>query len=92
MTKSELIDKVSQAVNDDRLTKKLIEEVIVATFDEIKSSLSGGDRVSFPGFGSFNVKERAARKGRNPQTGAPIDIPASKTVSFKPASKLKESL
>lgn len=92
MTKSELIDQVIQAVDSDKLTKKLTEQVIEATFSAIKEGLLNENRFSFPGFGTFTVKERAARKGRNPRTGEAIDIPASRTVAFKPAPKFKGSL
>jgi len=92
MTKSELIDKVLAKIGTDKLTKKLTEEVIEATFGEIKEGLLNEARFSYPSFGTFTVKERAERKGRNPQTGEAISIPASKTVSFKPAPKLKEGL
>ena len=92
MTKAELIDKVIANVDSDKLTKKLTEEVVEATFAALKGALLEEGRFSYPSFGTFTVKVRAARKGRNPQTGAEIEIPASKTVSFKPAPKLKEEL
>lgn len=92
MTKSDLIENVTKAVNSERLTKKLAEEVVEAAFTEIKNSLLNDSRFSYPGFGTFTVKERAARKGRNPRTGEPIDIPESRTVAFKPAPKFKDSL
>jgi nucleoid DNA-binding protein len=92
MTKAELIDKVIGEVGADKLTKKLTEELIEATFEAMKDSLLKEGRFSYPSFGTFSVKERASRKGRNPQTGQEIDIPASKTVSFKPAPKFKDGL
>ncbi|MCB9637847.1 MAG: HU family DNA-binding protein [Myxococcales bacterium] len=92
MTKAELIDKVIGDVGSDKLTKKLTEELIEATFEAMKDALLKEGRFSYPSFGTFTVKERATRKGRNPQTGQEIEIPASKTVSFKPAPKFKESL
>ena len=63
-----------------------------ATLSAIGSALAGGDSVSLVGFGTFNVRHRAARMGRNPQTGASIQIQASKSVGFKAGKALKESL
>jgi len=65
---------------------------VEATLSAIAGSLSGGDSVSLVGFGTFNVRHRAARMGRNPQTGAAIHIGASKSVGFKAGKALKESL
>jgi DNA-binding protein HU-beta len=92
MTKSELIAQVVEQIEDDKLTKKLTEEVIEATFEVVKAALQEDSRFSFPGFGTFTVKERAERKGRNPRTNEEITIPASRTVTFKPAPRLKTSL
>lgn len=77
---------------------KQASEAINALFGDssgggiIVDTLSGGSSVSLVGFGTFSVKERAARTGRHPQTGATINIPASKNVGFKPGSKVKEAL
>ena len=87
MTKAELISAVS-----GDYTKKDIEVLVNAVFETIKTNLASDGTFSFPGFGTFKVKARAARKGRNPRTGAEITIAASKTVTFKPAPKLKGSL
>lgn len=92
MTKSELIAQVVEKVGEGKLTKKLTEEVVEATFDVVKTALLDDARFSFPGFGTFTVKKRAARKGRNPRTNEEITIPASKTVTFKPAPRLKDTL
>ncbi len=93
MTKSELIEHVIQNVSEEeKLTKKLTEQIVEATFTSIKGALLAEKRFSFPGFGTFTMKDRAARKGRNPRTGDTIDIPASRTVAFKPAPKFKDSL
>ncbi len=93
MTKAELIARVHEKVGDATLTKKLAESIIEATFDTIKESLDGDNaRFIYPRFGTFTVKERAARKGRNPQNNAEILIPAYKTVTFKPAPQFKDSL
>lgn len=90
MTKAEFIDKVYAAAGGE-LTKKQVGELVDATFDSLGEAIKGG-RFSYPGFGTFTVKERAARVGRNPQNKEPINIPASKTVGFKPAGKFKETL
>ena len=89
MTKADLIDAVHN--NAEGLSKKTVGELVDATFDALAGAIKDG-RFSYPGFGTFTVKENKARDGRNPQTGAKIKIPASKTVRFKPAPKFKDSL
>jgi len=74
------------------LTKAKAEAAVDAVFTAIADALSKGDDATFIGFGSFTVAERSARKGRNPQNGQEIDIPASKTVRFKVGKDLKEKL
>jgi DNA-binding protein HU-beta len=90
MTKAELIEAVCKAksVSND-LTKKSVTAVIDATFTEIKKAVKKDERFAFPGFGTWNKKKRAARTGRNPQTGQAIKIKAQTTVTFKPAQDLK---
>lgn len=94
MTKSELINKVNEAAaaNGTELTKKATGELLDLVFETVSGAIVDGDRFSYPGFGTFTVKTRKAREGRNPRTGKKIQIPASKTVAFKPAPKLKDSL
>jgi DNA-binding protein HU-beta len=87
MTKGELID----AVKGD-LSKKLTTEIVDSMFAAIKAALIKEKRFVYPGFGTFVVKTRAARMGKNPRNGKSIKIPESRTVSFRPAAKLKESL
>ena len=87
MRKSDLIDAVAQASD---LTKAQATQVVNAVLDEILLALSNGEPVSLPGFGSFERRHRAARTGRNPQTGAEIQIAASKAPAFKAGSKLKQ--
>ena len=70
----------------------LTKDVIQLFLDEIVGELGRGNRLEFREFGVFEIKERAARKGRNPRTGDTIDIAASKSVSFKPAPTFKEEL
>ncbi len=95
MTKADLVKKVYERVGQDadKLTKKVTEQIIEETFNVIKESFQEGEeRFVFPKFGTFSVKERSARTGRNPRTGEEITIPAYKTVTFKPASQFKEML
>ena len=90
MTKAQLIDSVAK--NNSGLSKRAIEAVVDAAFDEMAKAIKKDKRFSFPGFGTFTVRKRKARKGRNPQTGESIKIAASKTVGFKPSPVLKKSL
>ena len=86
MKKSEMIEAIATATG---LTKADSEKVFNATFDLFKKELADGNKVSVAGFGTFKISERAAREGRNPQTGETIKIAASKSVSFKAGSELK---
>lgn len=92
MTKDELISTVTKSCKDPALSKRLANDVIDATFDSIGKAIKKEKRFAYPGFGTFTVRSRKARKGRNPQTGEEIKIKASKTVGFKPAPALKSSL
>jgi len=92
MTKDELVITVIKSCKGDDLSKRLVSDVIDATFDSIGKSIKKEKRFSYPTFGTFTVRNRKARKGRNPQTGEEIKIKASKTVGFKPAPTLKGSL
>ena len=93
MTKAELIDKVAQQISKSAdVSKKATGEIIDLAVAEVAKAIKKEKRFSYPGFGTFNVKTRKARKGRNPQTGEVISIKASKTVSFKPAPELKKKL
>ena len=87
MTRAELVATVAEKAGLDR---KKADRAVVAVFDSIKQALVEGDKVQIIGFGTFENRERSARKGRNPQTGAEIDIPASKLPSFKAGKALKE--
>lgn len=91
MTKAELVDRVFKAVADD-VTKRAVEEVLDMGFEEIRKCVKKEKRFSYPGFGTFTVRLRKARRGVNPQTGKPIKIPASRTVGFKPAPIFKKGL
>jgi DNA-binding protein HU-beta len=91
MTKTELIETALNAQEaPNNISKKDAQKLIEITFDEIKKAIKADARFAFPGFGTFNKKERAARDGRNPRTGETIKIKASTTVTFKPAQDLKD--
>lgn len=87
MNKTELIAKVAELTD---LSKKDATKAVDAVFDAISDALQSGDKVQLVGFGNFEVRERQARKGRNPQTGDPIEIAASKMPAFKPGKSLKD--
>ncbi len=87
MNKTELIAKVADLTE---LSKKDATKAVDAVFDAISEALQNGDKVQLVGFGNFEVRERSARKGRNPQTGQEIEIAASKTPAFKPGKSLKD--
>lgn len=91
MTKNELIDHVKYNAMPGA-TKKQVGEAVQGVFDALADALQRDGRISYPGFGTFNVKARAERQGRNPRTGDPITIPASKAVGFKAAPSLKDAL
>src|SRR4051812_38198647 len=87
MTKAELVEEVARAAE---LTKKDSEVIVDEVFKSIITSLNEGEKIELRGFGSFRVRERGARRGRNPKTGDPVDIPAKRVPYFKPGKELKE--
>lgn len=89
MNKAELVAEVAAKSG---LTKKDAEKALAAVIDSITGALKKGDKVQLVGFGTFDVKKRAARKGRNPQTKKEITIPASKVPSFKAGKALKDAV
>lgn len=89
MNKSELIALMA---DKSELTKKDAEKALNAFIASVIETTGKGDDIVLPGFGSFKVKERAARKGRNPQTGKEINIPARKVVTFSAGKTLKDSV
>ncbi|BAQ10807.1 HU family DNA-binding protein [Sporosarcina sp. FSL W7-1349] len=89
MNKTELINSVAETAG---LTKKDATKAVEAVFDTIQATLAKGDKVQLIGFGNFEVRERAARKGRNPQSGEEIDIAASKVPAFKAGKALKDAV
>ncbi|AHV98093.1 HU family DNA-binding protein [Paenibacillus sp. 7124] len=89
MNKSDLINQVTEATE---LPKKDVTKAVDAVFEAITAALQDGDKVQLVGFGNFEVRERSARKGRNPQTGEEIEIPSSKVPAFKPGKALKDGI
>lgn len=89
MNKTELVAAVAEKSG---LTRKDSEKAVNAAFDAITESLVKGEKVALVGFGAFEVKERAARVGRNPQTKEEITIPASRVASFKVGKALKDAV
>ena len=89
MNKSDVIDRVAGAAGVGR---QQAESVLDAFFDTVRSATKGGDRVAWPGFGSFTTTQRKARTGRNPRTGESVKIPATKAVKFSASSTLKDYL
>ena len=89
MNKSEMIDYIAQSAD---ISKAAAERALDATVASIKTSLKKGDMVTLVGFGSFYVGDRAARSGRNPQTGAEIQIKAAKIPKFRAGKALKDAL
>ena len=87
MTKAELVEKVSDKIH---LTKKQTELVVNTVFQSITDSLSDGNKVELRGFGSFRIRERNARVGRNPKSGAQVDVPAKRVPFFKAGKDLRE--
>ncbi len=89
MKKVELVESVAKKAG---LTKADADRAVSAFMETVEEALVNGDKVPLVGFGTFAVSERAAREGRNPQTGATVKIPARKAVSFKAGSALKEAV
>jgi DNA-binding protein HU-beta len=89
MNRADLVTKIAK---DAEITKKQAERALNALVSGVQEALSKGDSVTLVGFGTFSVMSRAARKGRNPQTGREIFIPATKTPKFKPGKGLREAI
>ena len=87
MTKAELIEEVSRVSN---LTKKHSEIIVDTVFKSVINALHRGEKIELRGFGSFRIRQRESRKGRNPKTGEKVDVPAKKVPYFKPGKELKE--
>lgn len=87
MTKAELVDEVARVV---QLTKKQAETIVNIVFDSIVDSLRAGQKIELRGFGSFRLRNRKSRTGRNPKTGEKVEVPSKKIPYFKPGKELKE--
>ena len=88
MTKADMIEKISEKMNG--LTRREIEVIVNSVFDSIRDALTRGDKVEIRGFGSFRLRDRRTRVGRNPKTGAQVTVPAKKVPFFKAGKELKE--
>ncbi|PKR78854.1 DNA-binding protein [Halalkalibacillus sediminis] len=89
MNKTDLVNSVAEQAD---LSKKDASKAVDSVFESITGSLKKSEKVQLIGFGNFEVRERSARKGRNPQTGEEINIPASKVPAFKPGKALKDAV
>jgi integration host factor subunit alpha len=86
MTKADLVEIIFEKVG---LSKKEAQDIIEILFESIKESFEAGESVKIPGFGTFNVRRKAARRGRNPQTGEELEITPRKVLTFKASNQLK---
>ena len=89
MTKSDVVDKIAQKTG---LTKAATAKAVDGFIEAVREALGQGDKLTLTGFGSFYVESRKGRTGRNPRTGAPITIPASRVVKFRTGKALKDSV
>ncbi len=89
MTKADLVDQVT-AIGD--LTRRDREVIVDTLFDAVIGALKSGDKIEIRGFGSFRTRQRNARTGRNPKTGAKVDVPAKRVPFFKPSKELRDSV
>ncbi|MDY0301446.1 MAG: integration host factor subunit alpha [Trichlorobacter sp.] len=89
MTKADIVERVHQKIG---LSKKESAEMVESVFEIVKTTLESGDKIKIAGFGNFIVKQKADRRGRNPQTGESITIEARKILTFKPSQVLKSAI
>ncbi len=87
MTKADLVEEVARVTD---LTRKDSEVIVDTLFESVIKALRGGDKLEVRGFGSFRVRERNARVGRNPKTGEKVEVPAKRVPYFKPSKELKD--
>jgi len=90
MTKSELIEVI--AAQNPELTKKQVEFIVNGVFTSVKDALKTGDKVEIRGFGSFKIREKNSKVGRNPKTGDKVEVPSKNVPYFKPGKEIKELL
>jgi DNA-binding protein HU-beta len=89
VTKADLVNNIAAHAG---INRDAAQAALAATLDAISTSLHGGNKVTLVGFGTFNIADRSARTGRNPRTKAPMNIPAYRTVTFKPGAALKKTV
>lgn len=89
MTKAHLIDQIADSTE---LSKQDCEKIVSSLFVAITKALQAGERIEIRGFGTFNVKDKAARQARNPRTGETVSVPAKKVAAFKPSHEIAELL
>jgi integration host factor subunit beta len=87
MTKADLVEEVARAAE---LNKRDAEVIVETVFEAIIAALQRGEKVELRGFGSFRTRQRGPRRGRNPKTGEPVDVPAKRIPYFKPGKELRE--
>ena len=83
---------VEKIASENNITKKLAGELVASIIEGIKAEILSGEKLRISGFGTFTIKERAARTARNPQTGGEVKVPAKNVVTFKPATDFKEAV
>lgn len=89
MNKAQLVEKVAQKT---KTTKQMSEQILDATLEVIQKAVSQGDEVKLVGFGTFSRSVRKQRKGRNPKTGEPVEIPKAKVPKFRPGKEFKDKI
>ncbi len=89
MTKADLVEQVT-ALGD--LTRRDSEVIVETIFDSVIAALQSGDKIEIRGFGSFRIRQRNARTGRNPKTGAKVEVPAKRVPYFKPSKELRQRI
>jgi DNA-binding protein HU-beta len=92
MTKAEFVQQIRTSATQTKLTLAAASEIVDLVFDTMTAAIKDEATFRFPGFGTFTLRKRAARTGRNPQTGKPLRIKASSTVTFRPATALKQAV
>lgn len=92
MNKTELVDAVAERVKGSNITKKQVDAALTNALNVIVEAVANGDKVTLVGFGSFDLRDRKAREGRNPRTGEKINIPAKVVPVFSPGKPFKEKI
>ncbi len=92
MTKAEFVKQIRTSATQTKLTQAAASEIVDLVFNTMTAAIKDEATFRFPGFGTFTLRKRAAHTGRNPQTGKPLRIKASRTVTFRPATALKQAV